>query len=36
MEFLQSLLPGAGVLRLERYEMEDSDHLTLAFPPRKR
>ena len=31
MEFLQSLLPGAGVLRLERYEMEDGDHLTLRL-----
>ncbi|MGB3297215.1 MAG: ISL3 family transposase, partial [Phormidesmis sp.] len=31
MEFLQSLLPGAGVLRLERYELEDGDHLTLRL-----
>ena len=35
MEFLQSLLPGAGVLRLERYEMEDSDHLTLHLSSRQ-
>lgn len=31
MEFLQSLLPGAGLLRLDRYEIEDGDHLTLSL-----
>lgn len=31
MEFLQSLLPGAGLLRLERYEIEGGDHLTLSL-----
>lgn len=31
MEFLQSLLPGAGMLRLERYEIEGGDHLTLSL-----
>ena len=31
MEFLQSLLPGAGVLRLERYEIEDGAPLTLRL-----
>lgn len=39
MEFLQSLLPGAGVLRLDRYEVEEDNcpgerpcqHLTLSL-----
>ena len=31
MEFLQSLLPGAGLLRLERYDMEGGDRLTLSL-----
>lgn len=31
MEFLQSLLPGAGVLRLDRCDMEGSDRLTLSL-----
>lgn len=31
MEFLQSLLPGAGLLRLDRYEIEGDDYLTLSL-----
>ncbi len=31
MEFLQSLLPGAGLLRLDRYEIEGGDRLTLSL-----
>ena len=31
MEFLQSLLPGAGLLRLERYDIEGDKRLTLSL-----
>ena len=31
MEFLQSLLPGSGLLRLDRYEVEGDDYLTLSL-----
>ncbi|MEL6555857.1 MAG: transposase family protein [Cyanobacteria bacterium J06621_11] len=31
MEFLQSLLPGAGLLRLDRYDIENGNCLTLGL-----